>query len=71
MCAQLAKLASHAVGDGLDAATEMSPLQKLLQFDMVKEFLEDARVNDKVIADFCRFQRSRPDATRPGGNQSG
>jgi acyl-CoA reductase-like NAD-dependent aldehyde dehydrogenase len=51
MCAELAKLAKQVVvGDGLDAATEMGPLQNKAQFEKVKEFLEDARINGKVIA---------------------
>jgi acyl-CoA reductase-like NAD-dependent aldehyde dehydrogenase len=51
MCAELAALAAaHVVGDGLDAATEMGPLQNLAQFEKVKEFLVDARLNGKIIA---------------------
>jgi acyl-CoA reductase-like NAD-dependent aldehyde dehydrogenase len=51
MCTELAELARHVViGDGLDAATQMGPVQNRVQFDKVKEFLEDARVNGKVIA---------------------
>jgi acyl-CoA reductase-like NAD-dependent aldehyde dehydrogenase len=51
MCAELAALANaHVVGDGLDAATQMGPLQNKVQFEKVKEFLEDARVNGKIIA---------------------
>jgi acyl-CoA reductase-like NAD-dependent aldehyde dehydrogenase len=51
MCTELAELARHVVvGDGLDAATEMGPLQNKVQFEKVKEFLEDARANGKVIA---------------------
>jgi acyl-CoA reductase-like NAD-dependent aldehyde dehydrogenase len=51
MCAELAKLAEQVVvGDGMDAATEMGPLQNKAQFEKVKEFLEDARINGKVIA---------------------
>jgi acyl-CoA reductase-like NAD-dependent aldehyde dehydrogenase len=47
MCAELSELARQlVVGDGLDPATQMGPLQ----FDKVKEFLEDARVNGKIIA---------------------
>src|SRR6202034_3298257 len=51
MCAELAALANaHVVGDGLDTATEMGPLQNKVQFDKVKEFLEDARLHGKIIA---------------------
>jgi acyl-CoA reductase-like NAD-dependent aldehyde dehydrogenase len=51
MCAELAELAGQlVVGDGLDAATQMGPLQNKVQFEKVKEFLEDARVNGKIIA---------------------
>jgi acyl-CoA reductase-like NAD-dependent aldehyde dehydrogenase len=51
MCAELASLASaHVVGDGLDAATQMGPLQNKTQFEKVKEFLEDARLHGTVIA---------------------
>jgi len=51
MCAELASLAkAHVVGDGLDAATQMGPLQNKTQFEKVKEFLEDARQHGKVIA---------------------
>ncbi len=51
MCAELASLANaHVVGDGLDAATQMGPLQNKTQFEKVKEFLEDARLHGKVIA---------------------
>ena len=40
----------HVVGDGLDAATQMGPLQNKTQFEKVKEFLEDARLHGKIIA---------------------
>jgi acyl-CoA reductase-like NAD-dependent aldehyde dehydrogenase len=51
MCDELTKLAgATVVGDGLDAATEMGPLQNKLQFDKVKGFLEDAHLHGKVIA---------------------
>ncbi len=39
MCAELARLAKAAVvGDGLDAATQIGPLQNKAQFEKVKEF---------------------------------
>jgi acyl-CoA reductase-like NAD-dependent aldehyde dehydrogenase len=51
MCAELAELANAAVvGDGLDAATQMGPIQNKAQFEKVKEFLEDGRANGKIIA---------------------
>ncbi len=51
MCAELAELAkATVVGDGLDSATQMGPLQNKTQFEKVKEFLEDARVHGKIIA---------------------
>ncbi len=51
MCAELAELARQVVvGDGLDPATEMGPLQNKVQFEKVKEFLEDARLHGKIIA---------------------
>jgi acyl-CoA reductase-like NAD-dependent aldehyde dehydrogenase len=51
MCAELASLANaHVVGDGLDAATQMGPLQNKAQFEKVQEFIEDARQNGKIIA---------------------
>jgi acyl-CoA reductase-like NAD-dependent aldehyde dehydrogenase len=51
MCAELAELAkATVVGDGLDSATQMGPIQNKAQYEKVKEFLEDARANGKVIA---------------------
>jgi len=51
MCTELAELANHlVVGDGMDAATQMGPLQNKTQFDKVREFLADAHANGKVIA---------------------
>ncbi len=51
MCAELAVLAAATVvGDGLDAATEMGPLQNKVQYEKVKEFLDDAWQHGKVIA---------------------
>jgi acyl-CoA reductase-like NAD-dependent aldehyde dehydrogenase len=51
MCEELAKLAkAFVVGDGMDAATQMGPLQNKVQFEKVKEFLEDARSHGKIIA---------------------
>jgi len=51
MCAELAALASKAiVGDGMDAKTQFGPLQNKVQFEKVKEFIEDARTRGKIIA---------------------
>ena len=51
MCAELAALADAAVvGDGLDPATQMGPLQNKVQFEKVKGFLEDARTHGTIIA---------------------
>jgi acyl-CoA reductase-like NAD-dependent aldehyde dehydrogenase len=51
MCAELARLAdATVVGNGLDAATQMGPLQNKTQFEKVKEFLVDGRTRGKVIA---------------------
>jgi acyl-CoA reductase-like NAD-dependent aldehyde dehydrogenase len=51
MCEELVKLAAATVvGDGLDAATQMGPLQNKVQFEKVKEFLADAHSHGKVIA---------------------
>jgi acyl-CoA reductase-like NAD-dependent aldehyde dehydrogenase len=51
MCAELAALANATVvGDGLDAATQMGPLQNKTQFEKVKGFLDDARAHGKIIA---------------------
>jgi len=51
MCAELALLAKAAiVGDGLDAATQIGPLQNRVQYEKVKEFLREARSDGKVIA---------------------
>ena len=57
-CAELATLAkAHVVGDGLDEKTQMGPLQNKLQFEKVKEFLNDARVNGKIIAGGAALDR--------------
>ena len=51
MCSALAQLAAQVViGNGLDAATTMGPVQNKQQFEKVKEFLADARAHGKVIA---------------------
>jgi acyl-CoA reductase-like NAD-dependent aldehyde dehydrogenase len=51
MCAELVKLANAAVvGDGLDPATQLGPVQNKTQFEKLKEFLEDARAHGRIIA---------------------
>jgi len=51
MCAELAALANSAiVGDGLEQGTTLGPLQNRMQFDKVKEILEDARKHGTVMA---------------------
>jgi acyl-CoA reductase-like NAD-dependent aldehyde dehydrogenase len=58
MCAELARLAdATVVGDGLDAATQMGPLQNKTQFEKVKEFLVDGRTRGKVIAGGMALER--------------
>ena len=51
MCAELAALADAAVvGNGLDEGTQFGPLQNRMQFERVRELLDDARQHGKVIA---------------------
>ncbi|MGI4815045.1 MAG: aldehyde dehydrogenase family protein [Janthinobacterium lividum] len=51
VCEELAKLAkATVVGDGLDAATKMGPLQNRAQYEKVKQIIEDSRQHGKVIA---------------------
>jgi len=51
MCEELSALAGAAVVCvGLDATTEMGPLQNKVQYEKVKEFLADALLHGKVIA---------------------
>ena len=51
MCEELAALADAAVvGNGLEPGIEMGPLQNRMQFDRVRELLDDARAHGKVIA---------------------
>jgi acyl-CoA reductase-like NAD-dependent aldehyde dehydrogenase len=51
MCTELVALANElVVGDGLDAATQMGPLQNKAQFEKVQGFLEDARTHGTIIA---------------------
>lgn len=51
MCSELAKLADAAiVGDGLKQGTQLGPLQNKMQFDKVKDIIEDARKTGTIIA---------------------
>jgi acyl-CoA reductase-like NAD-dependent aldehyde dehydrogenase len=51
VCDELGRLArATVVGDGLDEGTQMGPIQNKAQFERVKEFIEDARQNGKIVA---------------------
>ena len=51
LCDELAKLAKEAIlGDGLEQGTQLGPIQNKMQYEKVKEYLEDARQNGKIIA---------------------
>jgi acyl-CoA reductase-like NAD-dependent aldehyde dehydrogenase len=48
---ELAKLANEAViGDGLQQGTQLGPLQNKMQYERVKELIEDARKHGKIVA---------------------
>lgn len=48
---QLAKLANEAiVGNGLEQGTQFGPLQNKMQFDKIKEYIEDGRANGTIVA---------------------
>lgn len=48
---QLAKLADEAiVGNGLEQGTQFGPLQNKMQFDKVKDYIEDGRANGTIVA---------------------
>jgi acyl-CoA reductase-like NAD-dependent aldehyde dehydrogenase len=48
---QLAKLAEEAiVGNGLEQGTQLGPLQNKMQFDKVKDYIEDGRTNGTIVA---------------------
>ncbi|MDX9874428.1 MAG: aldehyde dehydrogenase family protein [Spongiibacteraceae bacterium] len=50
-CDELARLAREAVvGEGTDPSTQIGPIQNRMQFEKVKELLEDAKANGKIIA---------------------
>lgn len=51
LCEELAKLADSAiVDDGLMQGAQIGPLQNRMQYEKVKDFLEDARANGRIIA---------------------
>lgn len=51
MCEELARLADNAIiGDGLEQGTQLGPLQNKMQFEKVKELIEDARRTGSIIA---------------------
>lgn len=51
MCEALAEIANRTiVGDGLEQGTQLGPLQNRMQFERVKELLDDARQHGTVIA---------------------
>jgi acyl-CoA reductase-like NAD-dependent aldehyde dehydrogenase len=51
MCTALAERArALVVGDGLDPATQMGPLQNARQFAKVLDFIDDARARGRIIA---------------------
>lgn len=51
MCAELAQLAEDAIiGDGLEQGTQLGPLQNKMQYDKVKDLIEDARGSGNIIA---------------------
>ena len=51
LVAQLAKLATAAiVGNGLEQGTQLGPLQNKMQFDKVKDYIEDGRAKGTIAA---------------------
>ena len=51
MCDELAAIANNTIiGDGLKQGTQLGPLQNRMQFEKVKELIEDAKKTGKVIA---------------------
>jgi acyl-CoA reductase-like NAD-dependent aldehyde dehydrogenase len=51
LCGELAKLASSAiVGDGMDPATQIGPVQNKAQFEKVKAYIADGRARGRIIA---------------------
>jgi acyl-CoA reductase-like NAD-dependent aldehyde dehydrogenase len=51
LCGELARLADNAVvGDGLDEETRFGPLQNKNQYEAVKQYLEVAKRDGKIVA---------------------
>jgi len=51
MCDELATIANETVmGNGLEQGTKLGPLNNKMQFDKVKELIEEAKQDGKVIA---------------------
>ncbi len=51
LVAQLAKLAGGViVGNGLEEGTQLGPLQNKMQFEKVKDYIEDGRANGTIVA---------------------
>ncbi len=51
MCDELANIANNTIiGDGLKQGTQLGPLQNKMQFDKVKELIDDAKKTGNVIA---------------------
>lgn len=51
VCDALARMATDTVvGDGMEEATQLGPVQNEAQFDKIKSFIEDGRANGRVIA---------------------
>ena len=51
MCDELATLANETViGNGLEQGTKLGPLNNKMQFDKVKELIEEAKIDGNVIA---------------------
>ena len=48
---ELARIANETVvGDGLQQGTQLGPLQNKMQYERVKELIDDARRNGKIVA---------------------
>lgn len=51
MCDELATLAHDTIiGDGLEQGTQLGPLQNKMQYDRVKELIEDAAKHGRIVA---------------------
>ena len=48
---QLAELAKEAaVGNGLEQGTKLGPLQNKMQFEKVKDYIEEGRADGTIVA---------------------